>query len=128
MGRARTYPGEGSWDVRRWASLSDTQKIEYHIKKRYKLSYKAWISLFETQDYKCATCEEEVVATLGNANNRGVVDHCHVTHVVRGILCHNCNRTLGLVKDNVETLRKMMVYLGKNSLGHSRPTRNALCS
>ena len=39
------------------------------------------------------------------------VDHCHETGKIRGLLCHNCNRALGLFKDNVEFLERAILYL-----------------
>ena len=43
------------------------------------------------------------------------IDHCHSTNKIRGVLCNNCNTALGLVGDNVDTLHKMINYLGINS-------------
>lgn len=40
-----------------------------------------------------------------------VVDHNHETGKVRGLLCHNCNRALGLFKDNPSVLQKTFEYL-----------------
>ena len=40
-----------------------------------------------------------------------VVDHCHATGTVRGLLCHNCNRALGLLHDNTEVLLNAIKYL-----------------
>lgn len=40
-----------------------------------------------------------------------VVDHCHATNVVRGPLCRTCNLALGYVNDDVDILRKLIVYL-----------------
>lgn len=39
------------------------------------------------------------------------IDHCHQHDRVRGLLCHNCNVALGLVKDNPRTLENLAAYL-----------------
>ena len=39
------------------------------------------------------------------------IDHCHNTGIVRGKLCHNCNRALGLLGDDTDILRKAITYL-----------------
>lgn len=45
-----------------------------------------------------------------------VVDHEHSSNKVRGMLCDNCNLAIGLSKDNVETLRKIIKYLERTNL------------
>ena len=40
-----------------------------------------------------------------------VVDHCHKTNKVRGILCTNCNLALGHFKDDVSLLEYARIYL-----------------
>lgn len=39
------------------------------------------------------------------------IDHDHSTGRVRGALCGNCNKALGLVGDNVAVLQAMIEYL-----------------
>jgi hypothetical protein len=64
--------------------------------------------LFEGQGGVCAICETDT------PDERGwVVDHCHTSKSVRGILCHHCNVMLGMARDNPATLAAAISYLGK---------------
>lgn len=47
---------------------------------------------------------------IGDAHQY-LLDHCHDSLKVRGLLCNRCNTTLGLVNDDVSTLKKMIDYL-----------------
>lgn len=40
-------------------------------------------------------------------------DHDHLTGKFRGWLCQKCNVALGMIKDNVETLKSLIAYLEK---------------
>lgn len=44
-----------------------------------------------------------------------VVDHCHKSLKVRGILCGPCNQSLGLMKENTEWLESMIQYIKKHN-------------
>ena len=77
------------------------------IKLLYGLTQVAWESLFAAQGGVCAICRTE------NPGRCWCTDHCHDTNLVRGILCHHCNTTLGNVKDNPETLERAAAYLRK---------------
>jgi len=41
-------------------------------------------------------------------------DHCHETGVLRGRLCGNCNRAIGILGDTVEGLEQAIKYLRGN--------------
>jgi hypothetical protein len=41
-------------------------------------------------------------------------DHDHITGKFRGWICNRCNFSLGLVKDNIETLRALANYIERS--------------
>lgn len=63
---------------------------------------------------------EELVKLPGQCevcgdSKRTHLDHSHITNKVRGVLCHGCNIAIGMVKENTETLAKLINYLEKHS-------------
>lgn len=50
----------------------------------------------------CAICEDEC---------RPHIDHCHVSGLVRGALCHRCNTGLGSFRDSSVLLARAINYL-----------------
>lgn len=64
-----------------------------------------------TQGGLCAICGGDGFVMKGCHKMKLVVDHCHETGVVRGLLCHNCNRGLGLFKDSETSLVEAIKYL-----------------
>jgi hypothetical protein len=66
----------------------------------------------EEQNNNCFLCGSEgFLMDTSKHSEKLVVDHCHSTGKVRKLLCHNCNRALGLFQDNPEVLRKAANYL-----------------
>lgn len=55
--------------------------------------------------------QEGLCLTCGEKSDPLVVDHCHTTGKVRGMLCRKCNACLGLVGDDPEVLENMIAYL-----------------
>lgn len=79
----------------------------YKIKKKYGLSQVEWQYRFEEQHGCCAICgmhQSELKRSLR-------VDHDHKTNKVRGLLCNNCNRVLGLLHDDCVVLQNALDYL-----------------
>ncbi len=61
----------------------------------------------------CAICEQPPRGDWKNNKNLHV-DHDHKTGQVRGLLCPDCNTSIGKMKDSPEMLRKAAEYLEKN--------------
>ena len=61
---------------------------------------------------RCAVCG---TTKPGRSHKKMCVDRCHATGVVRGCLCHRCNRAIGMFKDDPELLRKAATYLERSA-------------
>lgn len=80
-----------------------------HRFKTYGLTSFDYDNIVKAQEGKCAICKEPLT-------NVSVIDHCHGSRKVRGILCRPCNTGLGLFKDNTKHLLCAVEYLSKNSM------------
>lgn len=81
--RKKTHP-------KLWAK----QKLKHLLKMEYGLSLEQYDEIFEQQNGVCAIC-----GGINSDGRRLFVDHNHKTNKVRGLLCINCNRKLGIVED-----------------------------
>lgn len=84
--------------------LPDTTHRSRRMKYLYGISEQDYSALFIKQGGACAICRETPGKPL-------VVDHCHKTQTVRGLLCDHCNRGLRQFRDNVIFLREAAHYL-----------------
>ena len=85
-----------------------------YLQRSYGITYKNYEALLKGQKYKCAICGSEgFILDAMKHKLKLVVDHNHKTGVVRGLLCHNCNRGLGLFQDNPDILQSAIEYLGR---------------
>lgn len=79
------------------------------VLNKYKLSVTQVEELYISQNKKCKICniEHKMVS-----KHKGLyIDHCHKTGKVRGLLCANCNRLLGICNDNIDILKSSILYL-----------------
>jgi Recombination endonuclease VII len=79
-------------------------------KNRAKCSPEKFKALFEEQRGCCAICGLH----QSKMRRRIAIDHNHETNEIRGLLCDNCNRCLGLLKDSQEVLQNALNYLSKH--------------
>jgi hypothetical protein len=66
------------------------------------------------KDYKCPICnrsEQEVKDKGGKKSGAWCLDHNHKTNTFRGWLCHQCNRALGGMNDDISRLKAAIKYL-----------------
>jgi hypothetical protein len=75
---------------------------EYQFKVRYGITIAEFDEMLEAQGGHCAACP---------STKKLSVDHNHETGVVRAILCHNCNCTIGYAQEDTARLAALIVYL-----------------
>lgn len=95
---------------RNYKSMSEDMRFEYRC-NRYNITSHTFFVLANLQEGKCAICKNkpENVKEL-------VIDHCHNSNEVRGLLCNTCNTAIGLFKESEDTLKEAIKYLEKNPM------------
>lgn len=83
----------------------------YNLKLKFGITIKDYDELLVLQDNKCAIC----LTDASQFKKRLAVDHCHKTNVVRGLLCSDCNRGIGLLKDSAELVARAANYLERKN-------------
>lgn len=74
---------------------------------KYKISIEDYNNILKKQGGKCAICKIN--------SDKLVVDHCHDSLKIRGILCTTCNSGLGFFKDSLFNLSEASKYLIKTN-------------
>lgn len=78
--------------------------------KNYGITLDQYYEMFDKQNGSCKICGIH----QDKLNKKLVVDHCHETNLVRGLLCDKCNRGLGHFNDNIDMLLLAIEYLKPN--------------
>lgn len=83
------------------------------LQTRYGVSREAYNELLKKQGNRCAICDihKDDYAEQHKVHRFLVVDHNHSTGAVRGLLCNNCNISIGAMRDSPLRLRRAAEYL-----------------
>lgn len=83
-----------------------------YLKRTYGITSQDYQRMHKEQGGKCAICGGEgFLMNTERHKVKLVVDHDHSTGEVRGLLCHNCNRALGLLHENIKSMEAAIRYL-----------------
>ena len=99
-----------------WLTYANT------LRGSYGLDYWDFVDMHVEQRCRCKICgiHEVDCGKLGL-----VVDHCHESGAVRGLLCSSCNSILGMSRDSISVLQMAVKYLaltGTSKDGHALPS------
>lgn len=85
------------------------------LKFKYGITLEEYECILKQQNNSCAICKTKENNVSGKKRSwNWSVDHCHTTGKIRGLLCNNCNRGLGMLGDTAERIQKALDYLKKS--------------
>ena len=94
-----------------WAqNRNEDTRLNTYYKRYYNITLQDVLDMKESQGHTCKICGKPEGET---ALTKFIVDHCHDTNRVRGILCGKCNTALGHLEDDIDRLKKAIAYLEK---------------
>jgi hypothetical protein len=99
------------WYDSRYHDKDQVKRRRKNNYKKYGISEKEYMDLYEKNNYCCYICGKEELVKRNGKIKRLAIDHCHKTGKVRGLLCQNCNRGIGLLGDDIERLKSAIKYL-----------------
>lgn len=92
---------------RKWFDDNPGAARSHALRRKYGLTPEAWLEMYEAQGGCCLICQNSF-----SENRKHIhVDHNHDTAEVRGLLCGNCNKALGLLGEDPNTLARAVKYL-----------------
>ena len=94
---------------RNWRA-ANPEKLRLKVLKtnlrRYGLTPDDFEARVTAQGGVCAIC----LKPPKGKRDRLCVDHCHDTGRVRGLLCHGCNASLGMLREDPDTIQRLLAY------------------
>jgi recombination endonuclease VII len=111
-GQRKCYKARRSYYIARskaWSENNRNQRrkiardwVRKRTLRQHGLTEETYGEMRINQKNKCAICRRKTNL---------VIDHCHRTSKVRGLLCFLCNLGLGSFRDSEKSLRKAVAYL-----------------
>lgn len=91
----------------RYRSHDPAERRAAALQRLYGLKAEDYDRIYKQQNGCCAICRtpQELL----------VVDHCHSTAAIRGLLCNSCNLAIGMFQESVEIVTAAAEYLQANN-------------
>lgn len=95
-----------------WRLANPLYQSQQMRRVRYDVDVDEFSRLYELNDGRCHLCCDEL-----RADRSTVIDHCHATGRIRGLLCNRCNTGLGRLGDNEAGLLRALAYVRGQASG-----------
>ncbi len=79
---------------------------EMRLLREYGITEAEYEQRVKHQNGVCAICRK-----VPEDGTRLVIDHCHESGIVRGLLCDGCNQAIGRLGDTAISVRRAFTYL-----------------
>ena len=106
----KQYRAKNKERIMQYNNTHKEEGKKYNLKRKYNITQEQYDELYNKQNGCCAICKKhqsELKKILG-------VDHNHKTGKIRGLLCDNCNKGLGCLKDDKDIINNAGNYLKEN--------------
>lgn len=92
----------------RASTIANAERVlDSHLRRTFGITLAQYNELAVEQGGVCAICRMPPSGRV----SRLVVDHCHETGRVRGLLCKPCNSGIGHLRDSADVVRAALKYL-----------------
>lgn len=91
---------------------SRDRQVERERQRRFRtygITEAEYDAMLASQDHRCAICQTDTPTAKG-----WVIDHCHESDMVRGILCGPCNSAIGLLGENPRVIADAAAYVKRH--------------
>ena len=89
----------------KWYVKNKDRAKDSVYRRKYGLTLEKYNEMFLERGGKCDICGKQ---------NKLVVDHCHKSNEVRGLLCDRCNVAIGCLEDDLKRIRSAADYIERN--------------
>lgn len=93
-----------------WKDTPQNRRKDYvhKLRTRYRITPEEYDNMALASCGRCAACGGQ---DDGTRSGGLVVDHCHTSGRVRGLICHNCNMAVGHLKEDPARAMAVFDYL-----------------
>jgi len=92
---------------KKWRAKNSTKRRSSYLKRAYEITLEEYELIKAIQESRCAICLQKA--------NRIVIDHCHKSKKIHGLLCTTCNAGIGQFKDDLALLKEAIKYLQRHA-------------
>ncbi len=106
---AKAFPEKSKESYTKSRNKRKPAYADRHLRNKYGITLAKKQEMCDAQKNTCAICPTQFL-NLSKAH----VDHNHATKAVRGLLCHQCNVSIGLLKEDKLRIENIRLYLARH--------------